>query len=39
MFKQQSINPLSAGFLFHISLVKIKQKYPCIPNIMFSFMV
>lgn len=39
MFKQQSINPLSAGFLFHISLGKIKQKNPRVPNIMFSFMV
>jgi len=39
MFKQQSINPLSAGFLFHISLIKIKQKYPLVPIIMFSFML
>ncbi len=39
MFKHQSINPLSAGFLFHISLVKIKQKYPMNPNIMFSFIL
>jgi hypothetical protein len=38
MFKQQSINPLTTGFLFHISLVKIKQKNHPVPNIMFSFM-
>lgn len=39
MFKQQSINPLSAGFLFHISLIKIKQKIRPEPIIMFSFML